>query len=64
MLSGTGLESLCHIAESAADIRKKLNELQDIPFKEDEMEKRRKVLNRTYSNSGNADRLIEAVFGK
>lgn len=64
MLSGTGLESLCHIAESAADIRKKLNEIQDIPFKEDEMEKRQKILNRTYSNSGNADRLIEAVFGK
>ena len=63
MLNGTGLEPLCTIAETAEDFRNKLDELQNVPFTVSEAEKRHELLNRTFSNSGNAARLSEAVFG-
>lgn len=63
MLNGTGLEPLCTIAETAEDFRNKLDELQNVPFSVSEAEKRHELLNRTFSNSGNAARLSEAVFG-
>lgn len=62
MLSGTGLESLCEIAETPEQLRKKLDELSEKPFQEDDADARVKVLAKAYSNSCNADRLIEAVF--
>ena len=62
MLNGTGLETLCEIADTPDQLRQKLDELSQKPFQKDEAEARMKVLSKTYSNSGNADRLIEAVF--
>lgn len=62
MLSGTGLESLCHIAETPEELILKLNELISRPFDEEEGLKRKRLLEIAYSNSFNADRLIEAVF--
>jgi hypothetical protein len=63
MLNGTGLEPLCTIAETAEDFRKKLDDLKDVPFSLSAAEKRHELLNRKFSNSGNAARLAEAVFG-
>ena len=63
MLNGTGLEPLCVIAETAEEFRNKLDELQDIPFTVSAAEKRHELLDQTFSNSGNAARLAEAVFG-
>ena len=62
MLSGTGLESLCEIAETPEQLKQKLNELSVTPFHKKDAEARMKILAKAYSNSGNADRLIEAVF--
>ncbi|MBW6490582.1 MAG: glycosyltransferase family 1 protein [Lentimicrobium sp.] len=62
MLNGTGLESLCHIAETSDQLVMKLHELSKKPFTEKEISKRKQILEIAFSNSGNADRLIEAVF--
>lgn len=62
MLNGTGLETLCEIADTPDQLRQKLDELSQKPFQKVNAEARMKVLAKTYSNSGNADRLIEAVF--
>ena len=62
MLIGTGLETLCEIAETPDQLRQKLDELSDKPFHAKDAEARMEVLAKSYSNSSNADRLIEAVF--
>ena len=62
MLSGTGLETLCEIAETPDQLRQKLDELSEKPFQENDAEARMILLAKAYSNSGNADRLVEAVF--
>ena len=62
MLCGTGLESLCEIAETPEQLRQKLDELSEKPFHEADAKARMKLLTKSYSNSGNADKLIGAVF--
>lgn len=63
MLQGTGLEPLCVIGENADELKAALDKLQGVPFTQKEIEKRQELLNRTFANSINADRLIEAIFG-
>ena len=62
MLCGTGLESLCEIAETPEQLGQKLDELSKKPFHEAKAKARMKLLTKSYSNSGNADKLIGAVF--
>lgn len=62
MLNGTGLEKLCHVAETPQQLRLKLDELFQKPFRDEEATGRKNLLERDYSNSVNAERLIDAVF--
>nr|NQU90438.1 hypothetical protein [Bacteroidota bacterium] len=62
MVQGTGLESLCEIGEGAAELQQKIAELFDQEFDIHEVEQRRNLLKRDYSNSENTARLIGIIF--
>lgn len=57
-LRGTGLESLCYIAESASGYLKIINEIFEITLSENEINKRKDVLEKIYNNQKNAIELI------
>lgn len=63
MLSGTGLDALCHIAEDAKGLQAALDELMVKPFTLADAESRHSILEKNFSNSINADRMIEIIFG-
>ena len=58
-LEGTGLESLCEKAESAADYKKKIKELFPVSFMENEINKRIAILESLYNNEKNARQLMK-----
>ncbi|MDY0103879.1 MAG: glycosyltransferase family 1 protein [Lentimicrobium sp.] len=62
MLNGTGLDKLCHVAETPEQLSMRLDELFLKPFREEESSGRKHILERDYSNSVNAERLIDAIF--
>lgn len=63
MLAGTGLENLCHIAETPDELLQKIEELKKVPFTFSDAKARKEILTRDFSNSVNADRMISAIFG-
>jgi hypothetical protein len=44
MIENTGLENLCHVHDSAEEIKQALKKLMDEPFTEEDVLKRREVL--------------------
>ena len=56
------LESICEIAETASDFRKKITELFQKSFSEQEIEKRKKILESVYDNNVNALQLIQWIW--
>jgi glycosyltransferase involved in cell wall biosynthesis len=63
MVEKTGLEELCVIRNSAADIKESIKTLITSPFTDEEQEKRKKILqNGKFSNEYNTDKLLEMVF--
>jgi hypothetical protein len=56
---GTGLENLCVIAENAKEYFQKIKELNQLPFTENEIQKRQMILKEKYNNEKNARQLIE-----
>lgn len=63
MLNGTGLDGLCHIASTPSEMRTKLGELEQMPFRKADAEKRMEILGNTYSNTRNAERMIRIISG-
>ena len=63
MVAGTGLESLCEIAEGATALQEKLAELFTKDFDMSEVNRRREMLAGNYSNTSNAEKLISLIFG-
>jgi hypothetical protein len=63
MLDGTGLESLCEIAENAAEMKTKLLRLFDAKFNQNQLVARNKILQSRFSDETNARKLIEEIFG-
>jgi hypothetical protein len=62
MVAGTGLESLCIIAETADEMKVKLHEVMTkTSFPEDELLKRKAILAENFSNDLNAKRFIELL---
>jgi len=61
MVEGTGLENLCVLTKSAEDMASAVNELIDAPFSEREFEKRRAVLDASFSNDVNARKIINLL---
>jgi hypothetical protein len=62
MVQNTGLESLCHIADTPEAILKLLFELKNQPFSTNMIEKRRIILESRFSDSANAKQIIQAML--
>ncbi|MEI8047066.1 MAG: glycosyltransferase family 1 protein [Bacteroidota bacterium] len=62
MLAGTGLESLCEIAESAGEMKKKIYTLFNTEFEQQQLLKRTELLQKQFSDQVNADKLISEIF--
>ncbi|MBI4946572.1 MAG: glycosyltransferase [Bacteroidetes bacterium] len=62
MVSNTGLEVLCHTADSISEMKKEILRLMTISFSEDEKKKREKVLEEKFSNRQNIKQLLFLLF--
>ncbi|MEZ5197367.1 MAG: hypothetical protein R2764_13510 [Bacteroidales bacterium] len=62
MLNGTSLDKLCEVGNSSEELKKKLDSLFKLEFKENQIALREEILNQNYSNLANADKLIKFVF--
>lgn len=63
MLSGTNLENVCCVADTAEEMKQKLKELFEIEFTSSEIEKRKGVLKNYFSDEENAKKINELIFG-
>jgi hypothetical protein len=63
MLAGTGLESLCEIADEPAFMKQKLVSLFETEFDQSQLLARVEILQKTFSDDVNAKKLIEEIFG-
>lgn len=61
MVSGTGLEPLCMIADSPEDFKNYIDKLRFRIFTEEEKEKREKILSEHYSNKSGVKELINCI---
>lgn len=61
-ITGSGLEGLCHIAETPEEIRKLITRLFDIEFSDEQFRQRKEKLESLYSNRQNALRLISWIY--
>jgi glycosyltransferase involved in cell wall biosynthesis len=59
MLQGSGLEGICHIANTDTEYVNTLNSLVEIPFTQEEIIKRSANLNLLYNNALNADIIFD-----
>lgn len=64
MVENTGLEKLCHIADSRNEFRKKIKALFKKEFATHDLEKRKKILFENFSNETNAGILLNLLNGK
>lgn len=62
MVTQTGLEPLCHLADSPADMKRKVSELMSAPFTLEDKRKRVLILEEKFSNEANVRKLIQLVF--
>lgn len=62
MVNGTGLETACHIADSARGFASVITQLYLQPFTGEEIRLRKKLLEETYSNEQNARALIQYLY--
>jgi len=61
-VEGSGLETLCHIAEDALSFQQKIQELYHLPFTTEDLEKRQSLLQATYNNEKNARELMTFLW--
>ena len=63
-VEGSGLNTLCAIAEDADDFKTAIQYLYAIPYIKEENEKRQLLLQQLYNNQKNADKLIEIFWSE
>lgn len=61
-VQGTGLEPACHSASSAAALKSLIIQLYHQPFPEEEVTLRKKMLESTYNNEQNVQRLLTWLY--
>lgn len=65
MVVNTGLESLCEIADTAIEMKKRISEVNEQQnFPDELITKRKKILEQNFSNQSGAKKLISAIFIK
>lgn len=57
----SGLESLCHTGQDPGKIKELVHQLMEIPFTEEEIQKREAVLKKNYSNINNAKKIYDVI---
>lgn len=62
MVMGTGLEKLCHIANSDQEFLNKTTKLMQLPFESQDLILRKEILSKKFHNSRNAELLISKIF--
>lgn len=63
MLRGSGLDSLCHLADSPSEMVDMCAKMMQIPFSESDIKMRRSLLFPKYSDQSGAEKLASLVFG-
>ena len=61
MVENTALEELCIVGNTNKQISEAIKKLISIPFKKQDIERRRSVLEHKFSNIRNAKRLIKII---
>ena len=61
MISKTGLEHLCHLADTPNEMIDAINQLFQIEFTSEEIEKRRTILEDNFSNHRNAMKILQII---
>jgi hypothetical protein len=61
MVKDTGLESLCHSADTIADFKNLVKIYKDKPFTEDFVDKRKKLLGE-FLPEKNAQKLVDLIW--
>ena len=61
MVTQTGLELLCHIADSSTEMKKKVTELMPAPFTLEDKRKRVLILEEKFSNEANVRKLMGLI---
>lgn len=62
MIENTGLEELCHVCDSADEMKEAVKTLFDKEFTQEDLNMRTAVLEKKYSNTANAKNLIQLVW--
>jgi len=62
MLSGTGLDSLCNLADSASELKTTLKTLFTQEFTQAMIDERKSILMTRYSDEINAKKLVDLIF--
>lgn len=62
MVEDTGLESLCYVESSAEEMKSTLLELMEKEFKQEDIEKRKEILDKGFSNRAGAQKIIASLF--
>ncbi len=60
--TGSGLETCCHIAETAEEFKARIKDLYEQPFTEQEIQQRQGLLQTQYNNEVNAKELITCLW--
>ena len=61
MVQNTGLESLCYVKNTSRDIRALVESLMNVQLSSKQIEERKTILERDFSNKANAAKIIEAI---
>jgi len=63
MVEGNGLAQYCRVAKDAAEMRDIIQELFSVDFPQSEIDMRKLTLQNIYSNTRNAQKIMEIIFG-
>jgi len=61
-VEGTGFEHLCHVADTTDHLKNLIAQLYYQPFREDEVQARKTVLEHHFNNEVNAGKLIDIIW--
>lgn len=62
MVKETGVEKLCHIADTAVEMKKMIRDLYEVQFDKLEVENRKTLLEEEFSNRINIEKFIQLIF--
>jgi Glycosyl transferases group 1 len=63
IIQNTGLDSLCYVKNTSKDIASTVESLMNVQFSQKQIEDRKTLLNHNFSNSQNAQKIVEILRG-